>query len=92
MDWAALGQPTQPLFTFAKRRDVAINLKHGLIAEQLHTAVYDDFAAIFTEMTEFTGPITVVPKSRITSARSIGNLVRKREWLLRPIASSEANP
>jgi hypothetical protein len=53
-----------PRFTFAKRRNVAINLKHGLIAEQLHTAVYDDFAAVFAEMMEFTGPIPVVPKSR----------------------------
>ena len=52
-------QPTQSLFTFAKLsfdlldcfRNVAIDLKHGVITEQLHPAVYNDFAAILADMT-----------------------------------------
>jgi hypothetical protein len=57
-------QPTQLLFAFAKRsfdlhalnfesfdlRNVAINLKHGVITEQLHPAVYGDFVAILADM------------------------------------------
>ena len=43
-------QPTQSLFIFAKHRlnlsalgDVTIGLEHGLITEQLHSAVYVDW-------------------------------------------------
>ena len=51
-------------FIFAKRRHVAIDLKHGPISEQLLTAVNDDLSAVLTEMPQFAGPITVVSKSR----------------------------
>jgi hypothetical protein len=50
-------QPIQSLLTFAKssfdlfdHRNVAINLKYGVITEQLHPAVYNDFAAILADM------------------------------------------
>src|SRR5262245_47514852 len=50
-------QKIQSLLTFAKhsfdlfdRRNVAIDLKYGVIAEQLHSAVYNDFVAILADM------------------------------------------
>ena len=49
-------QPTQPLFGFAQRcfdllvlGNVAIDFEYG-VAEQLHTAVNDDFAPVLTDM------------------------------------------
>src|SRR5580692_7788735 len=57
-------KPTQSLFAFEKRsfnllaliierfdlRNIAIDLKHGVITEQLHTAIYCDFAAILADV------------------------------------------
>ena len=56
--------PTQSLFTFAQRvlellalvderlglHNVAIDLKYGVVAEQLHPAVHNDFVAILADM------------------------------------------
>ncbi len=69
-------KPTQSLFTFAQRvlellalvderlgvRNVAIDLKHGVIAEQLHPAVHNDFVAILADMSQLPGPVTLAPK------------------------------
>src|SRR5580704_3454102 len=48
------GQPAQSLLAFAKRNfdlyafgHIAIGFEHQAITEQLHTALDDDFAAIF---------------------------------------------
>ena len=68
--------PPQPLFTFAQcvlelftlvderlgLRNVAINLKHGVIAEQPHPAVYNDFATVLADMSQLSGPVTRTSK------------------------------
>ena len=43
-------------------RNVAIDLKHGVITEQLHPAVYNDFAAILADMAQLAGPVTLIAK------------------------------
>src|ERR1700722_20574364 len=51
------GQPAQSLLAFAKRnfdlypfRNIAIGFEHQAVIEQLHTALDDNFAAIFADM------------------------------------------
>ena len=50
--------PAQAFFTFAKRNfhlyafgNIAIGFEHQVVTEQLHTALDDDFSAIFADMT-----------------------------------------
>ena len=45
-------------------RNVAIDLKYGVIAEQLHPAVHNDFAAILADMSQLSGPVTSLSKLR----------------------------
>jgi hypothetical protein len=68
--------PTQSLFTFAQRvlellalvderlglRNVAINLKHAIIAEQLHPVVYNDFPTVLADMSQLSRPVTLASK------------------------------
>src|SRR3984957_440491 len=79
-------KPTQSLFAFAKRgfnslaliiesfdlRNVAIDLKHGVITEQLHPAVYRDFAAILADMAQLARPVTLIQQE--------GSQLRKFDW------------
>ena len=65
------GKRMQTLFAFFKItqecsdfRHVAINFKHGVIAKQLHSAVYNDFAAVLADMAKFARPIALAPKQR----------------------------
>ncbi len=41
-----------------------IGLEHGVITEQLHPAVYDDFATIFASVAQLAGPVTFIAKLR----------------------------
>jgi len=43
-------------------RNVAIDLKHGVIAEQLHPAVHNDFVAILADMSKLSGLVTLASK------------------------------
>jgi len=54
-------------------RNVAINLKHRVVAEQLHPAVYSDLATILADMAQFAGPVTLLAKLR----KQIGELNRE---------------
>ena len=45
-------------------RDITIDLKHGVGAEQLHPAVDNDFVAILADMAQFAGPMTLAAQLR----------------------------
>ena len=64
-------QPAQSLVAFLKLGfnlfalgNVAIDFKHGVVAEQLHPTVYEDLAAILADVTEFARPITCILQMR----------------------------
>jgi hypothetical protein len=47
----------------SERAERLANL-HGVITEQLHPAVYDDFATIFASVAQLAGPVTFIAKLR----------------------------
>jgi len=53
--------PSRKRFNFSY---VAVNLKHGAVTEQLHSAVDNDFAAIPADVTQLAGPGTLTAQLR----------------------------
>src|SRR6516225_3753634 len=45
--------------------NVAIDLEHGIVAEQLHPAINNDLAAILADMTQLARPVTLIAQVRM---------------------------
>jgi len=70
------------LLIFAKRNldpfafgNIAIGFEHEVVAEQLHTALDEDFAAIFADVTQLARPVPSIAKAR-EQVREIDRKVR----------------
>jgi hypothetical protein len=64
-------QPARSLFAFAKHKfkmlalgNVAVDFKHGAIAEQLHSAVDNDLTAVLADVPQLARPETPIRKLR----------------------------